>query len=413
MDTYARLEESLDTSWFTKADDIKANNTDIGVAGYLFLSEEGKARFGIKPDEYAIAEAIVSPDGKDGVFKIHKLDEDELIETVNYEKPSTYEEYVFAKQKLDREFEDIPTVVLKRTATSFDGYSVSDENVKPVLSLFNESLGANGISLTCEEILDQMSEKEDLYAPKPYANDDASGIMMNIPVNIPMNGEGTPHVVTAYAATYVDYDKAVPYTYTNANLLKGEFDTDELKKVDVQVQLKLLETLSERDDDLGRWASGTLEAFKELNDLLVEYDGERFDYTLPNGDEMRITPCEDVPDSKDYTFFLTDHPLVDSAWNLLEIAEKANTMGGLEKQRESAIERLQSFYEDKILPLRDVPAGKLTAEQKEDYGFFSDYHKDIYGIRPRNDDRNMCYQAYIAKSSAEKPAKSAKPIERD
>ena len=98
-------------------------------------------------------------------------------------------------------------------------------------------------------------------------------------------------------------------------------------------------------------------------------------------------------------FYIADVSLIDGDANLYKISERIVNYDALKQEKEHKISDLQLFYEEKIFPLRGIPYEKLTKEQIEDYQYFSDAHKDLYGYRPLTDNSNICYCA-ITKQEA-------------
>ena len=68
-----------------------------------------------------------------------------------------------------------------------------------------------------------------------------------------------------------------------------------------------------------------------------------------------------------------------------------------ELQREAFKDKvdLQEFYDSKVFPIKDIPYENLNEEQHNTLSFYSDWHKDNYGIRPHDESRDMCYQTHM------------------
>ena len=99
--------------------------------------------------------------------------------------------------------------------------------------------------------------------------------------------------------------------------------------------------------------------------------------TMPNGDIVTITPCDygnPLNEQNTEYYLVFSHSTPNLGGDTLEII--ANQLAGYEQQlQELAAEKveLRAFFDRRIAPGNPHP---------DDWGFYSDWHKDVYGYRP-------------------------------
>lgn len=100
--------------------------------------------------------------------------------------------------------------------------------------------------------------------------------------------------------------------------------------------------------------------------------------TMANGDELELTPCREFGQ---LAYILVASPSL--PWlggNASEVADQLNKYETLVAENEADKLRLANLREKLLNPGPD-----MTGDEWEDtFSFYSDWHKDIYGYRPRD-----------------------------
>lgn len=104
--------------------------------------------------------------------------------------------------------------------------------------------------------------------------------------------------------------------------------------------------------------------------------------TMRNGDELELTPCREFGE---LAYILVASPSL--PWlggNASEVANQLNKYEALVAENENEKRRLAKLRERLL-----NPGPHMTEEQWEnDFSFYSDWHKDIYGFRPHDVSRD-------------------------
>lgn len=117
-----------------------------------------------------------------------------------------------------------------------------------------------------------------------------------------------------------------------------------------------------------------------VNDIIdmCEMSGwKMFRLDMPNGHFLYITPCSTYPQvtKENVEFFLVDGQMPWMGENTIE--KLLDALKNYERsldEHERDCERLRDYYEKNI-------RGKNPTDEQLD--FYSDWHKDLYGRRPR------------------------------
>lgn len=220
--------------------------------------------------------------------------------------------------------------------------------------------------------------------------------------------------VTEYRSSYTDnlsYAKltltanitsrdGVPYTYILAGERVGVSHYGDTLRCKQLVTRQLLEELADTECEYTDWAKEVLSRCEELTALCDKCGGRSFNYTFECNDRemtLNIEPCKNMNDifpEIPYEAFLVNDNKIEIADNLLQLAEKITNYDWLCKEAIKEKKSLQAYYDEKVFPIRNIPYDQRTQEQQEIMGYYSDWHKDVYGVRPR-EDRDYCYNEHM------------------
>ena len=98
--------------------------------------------------------------------------------------------------------------------------------------------------------------------------------------------------------------------------------------------------------------------------------------------KVEIELCRDMPE-EDFSFFICEDDNVGCAYDLLELAGNIVNHEGNERNIEISKKKLNEFYNEKISPCISKSSKELTDEDRENLQSYSDWHKDLYGVRPK------------------------------
>lgn len=108
-----------------------------------------------------------------------------------------------------------------------------------------------------------------------------------------------------------------------------------------------------------------------------------------------ITPCiydKEIKDAApaDIEYYLVHDDVVNGGSTIFNVC---NSLVNYDKElelHENDIIELQKFFDERCRKVWDKPYNELSKEEREALSTFSDWHKDVYGYRPRNNENNRC-----------------------
>ena len=166
-----------------------------------------------------------------------------------------------------------------------------------------------------------------------------------------------------------------------------EFDKNRLYKNREYITQLVLEKISSLNIEISDWASKVLATYSQIKTQIEEsgYANEQT-ISLPNGSKLGMKLCSygEIKDLSDIDYYMTDSESIDSEESLYKIAENiVNEEKTIERMKEDK-ERIFSFYQDEDIEyLMQRPYDFLSEKEIDTLSFFSDWHKDVYGYRPR------------------------------
>lgn len=140
-------------------------------------------------------------------------------------------------------------------------------------------------------------------------------------------------------------------------------------------------------DELSEWARKVMDSHDMMADQIIKSDfAQEQKISLPNGSKLGMKLCSygEINDLSDIDYYMTDSESIDSDESLYKIAENIiNEEKTIEFMKEDK-EKLFSFYQDEDIEyLMQRPYDLLSEKEIDTLFFFSDWHKDVYGYRPR------------------------------
>lgn len=140
-------------------------------------------------------------------------------------------------------------------------------------------------------------------------------------------------------------------------------------------------------DELSEWARKVMDSYNIVADQIIKsgFANEQA-ISLPNGSKLGMKLCSygEIKDLSDIDYYITNSESIDSEESLYKIAENiVNEEKTIERMKEDK-ERIFSFYQDEDIEyLMQRPYDLLSEKEIDTLSFFSDWHKDVYGYRPR------------------------------
>lgn len=179
--------------------------------------------------------------------------------------------------------------------------------------------------------------------------------------------------------SYVYFDKYRPVNYK----MLDSFYFDEIKENATAVVIN--ESL--KIDELSDWAQKVLDNYNMLKEQIVKSGfAKEQSISLSSGTKLDITLCSygDIKDFSDIDYYMTNSEVIYSDESLFRIAENIVNEEKTKKFIEDDKAKLFSYYQAENLEhLLQMPYKSLDDMQIDTVSFFSDWHKDVYGYRPR------------------------------
>ena len=106
---------------------------------------------------------------------------------------------------------------------------------------------------------------------------------------------------------------------------------------------------------------------------------QQFSVTMTNGDKLIIIPCmgyADIKDMNNIEYWLVEGPLPYMGCDTVEkLVTQLNNYEKLVQNANVEKEKLKKFFDEHI-------SGKNADDNTQ--SFYSDWHKDVFGFRPRH-----------------------------
>lgn len=149
-------------------------------------------------------------------------------------------------------------------------------------------------------------------------------------------------------------------------------------------------------DELSEWARKVMDSYNIVADQIIKsgFANEQV-ISLPNGSKLGMTLCSygEIKDLSDIDYYMTDSESIDSDESLYKIAENIVNEEKTKELIKESKEKLFSFYQDEDIEyLMQRPYDLLSEKEIDTLSFFSDWHKDVYGHRPRGLDNECQYR---------------------
>lgn len=181
-------------------------------------------------------------------------------------------------------------------------------------------------------------------------------------------------------SVYYEYKKSL----SDSDCL--EFDKNRLYKNREYITQLVLEKISSLNIEISDWASKVLATYSQIKTQIEEsgYAKEQ-EILLNSGEKIYLSLCSygKIESLDDVDFFLTGCGFVSSE-SLYTIACNIVNEDKTREFMKEDKERLFSFYQDEDIEyLMQSPYDLLSEKDKDTLSFFSDWHKDVYGYRPR------------------------------
>lgn len=193
----------------------------------------------------------------------------------------------------------------------------------------------------------------------------------------------------AVMITKSDADMTVPYVYavSDGDISEKALSSDDIRAMEYDARKDLILKISETDLPESKWAQSVLAVNKELEQLVNRVDDhtqimDKVEYISPDGYKVQIELCRDIPE-EDFSFFICEDDNIGCAYDLLELAGNIVNHEGNERNIKISKKKLNEFYDEKIVPCISKSSKELTDEDRENLQSYSDWHKDLYGVRPK------------------------------
>ncbi len=198
----------------------------------------------------------------------------------------------------------------------------------------------------------------------------------------------TEHETVVRLITESTYNVPLPYFYIESGSAKTDHDKEQAE----YVALATLATEKDYPKEM-KWAEKVIAKWDELACDLNANECREMEFSAGNR-QITIKPCfEDEKAAKvvaNVSFYLTNDDLIQGGSDLVQIAADFVNIKQIEKINNKQKEDIYKFYKKNIFPNKDKKASELDEKQLEDFGYYSDWHKDLYGRRPNSPEKDEC-----------------------
>lgn len=158
----------------------------------------------------------------------------------------------------------------------------------------------------------------------------------------------------------------------------------------------VLEKISSLNIEISDWASKVLTTYNQIKTQIEEsgYAKEQ-EVLLDSGEKLSLSLCSygEIKSLDDVAYFLVNNEFslfCSSSESLYTIASNIVNVDKAKELLEQDKKNIFSYYQDEdIEQLLSLPLNNRSEKQEDALSFFSDWHKDVYGYRPRGLD-NEC-----------------------
>lgn len=207
-----------------------------------------------------------------------------------------------------------------------------------------------------------------------------------IQFNVPMEDKNYSVIMI----TEADYGVPTPYIYSN----DVGFGNDKLKE---QIFGKVIGYEAEKGNE---WAIDVKQTTIDIWTSILENSqtDKDINYLLNNGDSVYFTPCtveygKPIKSLDDVEYYLVHSQVLDGGGTIFDLSTSVVNADKAKECHEQSKKALLDFYKENIYPYKDIPYSERSEELKENYGMYSDWHKDIFGYRPNTDAKDEGLQA--------------------
>ena len=198
----------------------------------------------------------------------------------------------------------------------------------------------------------------------------------------------TEHETVVRLITESTYNVPLPYFYVESGSAKTDYDKEQAEYV------ALATLVSEKDYPKEmKWAEKVIAKWDELACDLNANECREMEFSAGNR-QITIKPCFENENAEktvaNVSFYLTNDDLIQGGSDLMQIAADFVNIKQIEKINNKQKEDIYKFYKKNIFPNKDKKASELNEKQLEDFGYYSDWHKDLYGRRPNSPEKDEC-----------------------
>lgn len=186
-------------------------------------------------------------------------------------------------------------------------------------------------------------------------------------------------------------------TYVDGLKRPDNCSIEKFRKICEKITGEALSDLSECDIDptIKDYAVNVVLQAGKIAEALKDAGYGEFDLEIRGGESIHVTPCAygETKGLDDIEYYLTDDPVADGTDSIYTLASRIVQYDIYEKELENEKDKLYEFYIKNIRPIEDIDYDDQTDAQRNVMEYYSDWHKDVYYHRPRNDS-DECKKRY-------------------
>ena len=198
-----------------------------------------------------------------------------------------------------------------------------------------------------------------------------------------------------------------PSVYYERKKSLSDSDYPEFNENREYITQLVLEKISSLNIEISDWANDVLTTYSQIKTQIEEsgYAKEQ-EVLLGSGEKLYLSLCSygEIKSLDNIVYFLVDNEFglfCSSSESLYTIASNIINVDREKELLEQDKKNIFSYYQDEdIEQLLSLPLNNRSEKQEDILSFFSDWHKDVYGYRPRGLD-NKCQHQLDQKRSSE------------
>lgn len=241
-------------------------------------------------------------------------------------------------------------------------------------NVFEKQINNSFAVVGCEEIF-ATKENEEYYASimnRTYDVKEGDFFKLNMVVRDANNN------TFKYSMNGEKLDMVLPYFSGDCRDTDRDYLFNNQKDIQLSILSYLKDNVKSTHPEMASVSKKILESYEALTTLESQSQGKAFEYFIPSVQEtISIRPFDNE------WYFVSGPTYIDNDDSLLKIACQIVNSEKLQMREIEDKDALKRYFVENIADIWNESYDTLNENQREAMSFFSDWHKDVYGFRPR------------------------------